>query len=170
MSKLKVQKVREIDDRTLPVFAELDEWMERVSKRAFDLFATRGFADGRDFDDWLMAERQMCRPAAELSERGDDFVLTIALAGFKPSELAVTANPREIIVKAARKPKKRDKTEKVRWSELRGDNVYRRIELPARIDVDEISAKFDDGLLRIKAPKESHGDEPDEQIEISSAA
>ena len=172
MSKLKVQKVHDTDDRSLPVFAEIDEWMEQVRKRAFDLFVGRGFRGGHALDDWLTAERQLCWPVAELEE-GDDFlILTVALAGFKPDEINITANPREVIVKASHEAegKGSGKSGKIHWSEFRSNDVCRRIELPAQVDVDEVSAKLEDGLLKIRARKLAEQKEREKQIKISTAA
>jgi HSP20 family molecular chaperone IbpA len=38
-------------------------------------------------------------------------------------------------------------------SEFRSNDVMRRFELPADVDVDRISASLDNGLLEITAPK-----------------
>jgi DUF2934 family protein len=40
------------------------DYGDRVSQRAYELYLARGRADGRDFDDWIAAER-------ELSKTGD---------------------------------------------------------------------------------------------------
>lgn len=35
---------------------------DRVATRAYELYLARGAADGRDFDDWLNAERELAGP------------------------------------------------------------------------------------------------------------
>jgi hypothetical protein len=35
------------------------DYEERVAMRAYELYLARGGADGRDFDDWLAAEREL---------------------------------------------------------------------------------------------------------------
>jgi len=35
---------------------------ERISQRAYELYLQRGGSDGRDWDDWLEAERQLRNP------------------------------------------------------------------------------------------------------------
>jgi hypothetical protein len=32
---------------------------EEIARRAYDLYCARGCEDGRDFDDWVEAERQL---------------------------------------------------------------------------------------------------------------
>lgn len=156
MPQLDVQKVPSAEDRTLPVFDELDKLADRIRLGAYNLFARRGASDGAALDDWLAAEREICWPPAKLVERDGAFVLELALAGFEPAEIAVTATPREIIVKAAHEHAKKSDGEgdaKLRWSEFRSDNVLRRVELPRAVDVDKITAGLMNGLLTITAPQ-----------------
>ena len=35
------------------------DYRDRVAMRAYELYLARGGADGRDFDDWLAAEREI---------------------------------------------------------------------------------------------------------------
>lgn len=37
------------------------DYGDRVSLRAYELYLERGRADGRDFDDWLTAERELTK-------------------------------------------------------------------------------------------------------------
>lgn len=98
MSQVDVQKVSDTDDRALPIFAEFDRLADRIRLQAYNLFASRG-GDGHALDDWLAAERELCWPTAELIEGETEFVLKVALAGFEPKEIALTATPREIMIK-----------------------------------------------------------------------
>jgi Protein of unknown function (DUF2934) len=36
-----------------------EDYGDRVAERAYELYLSRGRADGRDFDDWLAAEREL---------------------------------------------------------------------------------------------------------------
>jgi HSP20 family protein len=77
----------------------------------------------------------------------------VALAGFEPAEIAVTATPSEVIVKASHHRKSSEGTDtKVRWSELSSNDVYRRVPLPGAVDVEKVTATFKNGLLEIVAP------------------
>ena len=180
MSKPNLERVASRDDRTLPIFAEFDGITDRIRQRAYELFRAHGLYDGGDLDDWLAAEREVCWPSAELRESEDEFRCSIALAGFEADDLTVTATPTEIIVKAeqhrAAVEAEKDEgdtpeTETVHWSDFHYENVYRRIGLPAEIDVDRVSAEFKHGMLTITAPKlaESEALEPRE-IAVSTAA
>lgn len=172
MSRLNVEKVPSTEDKSLPIFAEVEQLATRIRDRAYSLFAGRGFSGGSDFDDWLMAEQEICWPKAELVEDDKVFVVKVALAGFDPKDLAVTATPREIIVKATHEYERKepdDSETKIRWSEFRSEDVYRRIGLPADIDVDKVDARFQRGLLVVAAPK-APASRPKRKVTISTAA
>jgi HSP20 family protein len=173
MPELNVQKVRAADDRTLPIFAEFDKLADRIRLEAYNLFARRGAGDGHALDDWLAAEHEVCWPSAELTEQDGKYALKVALAGFEPGEITVTATPREIIVKAAHKEEKKPAGEgkaKVRWSEFRSNDVFRRVDLPAPVDVERISANFKNGLLEIVAPRAQPAAESASKIEVSAGS
>jgi HSP20 family protein len=156
MAELKVQRIPTTEDRSLPIFAEFDRLADRIRLEAYNLFAHRGSGEGHALDDWLTAERNLCWPAAKLIEREDALVLEVALAGFEPSEISVTATPREIMIKAnhehARKSGDKE-ARTLRWSEFGSDEVFRRIELPSPVDVGKITANLKNGLLVVAAPR-----------------
>ena len=159
MADIKVQKVDKVEDRRLQVFQQVDEMLARVQRRAYELFAGRGFADGRDLEDWITAEREVCWPAIELSEQDRNYVLSVALPGFTAEQVSVTVTPREVIVHGNAKTERREETDKkkdgatVLWSEFRSNDVYRRVELSEPIDVSKVSATLTNGMLKIVAEK-----------------
>ena len=174
MSKMNIQKVSSPDDRKLPIFREFEEIADRIRMRAFNLFSNRGYSEGHDLDDWLTAQREICWPAAELIEEDDKFEVHVALAGFEADDITVTATPRELIVKAARKHEKKEAEDrdgtKVRWSEFQSNDVYRQIDFPADVDVAKIRADFEDGMLEIDAPKSQDGKVARKKIKVSKSA
>ena len=42
--------------------ADTRNYADRVAMRAYELYLARGASDGRDFDDWLAAERELAGP------------------------------------------------------------------------------------------------------------
>ena len=157
MADIKVQKVEKAEDRALPVFQQVDEMLGRIQRRAFELFKGRGFADGHDLEDCVTAERELCWPTTELVEQEGNYVLSVALPGFEPGQISVTATPRELIVHASARTERREepakKEQKVLWSEFRRSDIVRRIELSESIDVAKVSATLNQGLLKIVAEK-----------------
>ena len=155
MAQLSVTKVRESTDRSQPIFEEFDRLADRIRLQAYQLFSHRGAGEGHALDDWLAAEREICWPAAELSESDGIYSLKVALAGFEPREVDVTATDREIMIKAAHKQEKSGSEEQgdLKWSEFKSDDVYRRVELPKKVDVQKMTAALKNGLLEITVPQ-----------------
>lgn len=174
MSKLQIQKVSNPDDRSLPVFDELDRFVDDIRVRAYELFCNRGRRAGQDLEDWLRAEKEMNWPAAELEEEDDEFELKIALAGFKPEEISVTASPQELIVKASHESSHEepddDDESRLQWSEFRSNSIYRRFVLPSSIDVDHVEAEYKRGMLEIEAKKAAKTPRKGKKVKVSAAA
>lgn len=172
MSRLIVQKVPSAEDRSLPIFDEFNEVAERIRIRAYSLSKRRGFGEGHDLDDWLTAEREICWPSAELVEEDDFFEIKVALPGFEVDDITVTATPNELIIKAAHSLEDQDSADdegvRVCWSELRTDDVFRHIELPSSIDVDNVTAKLRSGMLEIEAPKAELGEQAESDVEVTT--
>ena len=170
MSKLNIQKVPSPEERKLSIFKEIDEIADQIRVRAYNLFANRGFTAGHEVEDWLTAEQEICWPTAELVEEDDEFEVKVALAGFEPDEISLTATPREVIVKASHKGERKEDDEKVHWSEFRSNKVYRRIALPSDVDVAKVKAEFENGMLEIEAPKMKGKPTAAKKVKVSSAA
>ena len=174
MSKLTIERVASREDRTLPVFAEIDAQMDRIRQRAYEIYCERGFDPGRDLDDWLAAEREICWPAAAFEDEDDEYEIKVALAGFEPEDITVTATPREIIVRAVHESDDEMQTG-ASWSEFRSNCVWRRFVLPEAIDPEEIEVEYENGLLEIEVPKAEATEtvSPDERkrvIPVTTAA
>ena len=151
MAEIKIQKIATSVDRSLPVFSEVDHVMQNVQQRAFELFTSRGGIGGDALADWLTAEHELCWPAAELLESEGNLIVNVALPGYRSEEIWVTAAPREIVVQAKSTKKRGAAAHTVCWSEIRNDEVCRRIVLPDAIDVDKCYASLENGVLRITA-------------------
>ena len=154
MPHVAIQKIANIEDRSLPIFQETEQLLSRIRQRAFDLSIARGRRWASALQDWLDAERELSWQTAELAEREKDFVLSFALPGFDPAQVSVTATPRELIVHAKAQAAAESKPgEKIVWSSLRTNDVYRQIELPGEIDIEKVSASLSNGLLKVVAAK-----------------
>lgn len=63
------KRTRSVDSRTGVARPGSDDGSrvghDAVARRAYDLYLARGAAPGRDLDDWIQAERELCFPAAQ---------------------------------------------------------------------------------------------------------
>jgi HSP20 family protein len=154
MAQVAVTRVNDAEKKTLPVFGEIAKRLEGVQRRAFDLFEKRGGELGHELEDWFKAEHELLGwPAAELTEKDGAYELEITLPGFEVKDIEVTATPNEVIVHAATEKEKKTQKDNVLWTEFGSNDVYRRFDVPNAINVDQVTAKLDNGILRVNAPK-----------------
>lgn len=173
MSDVPITRVQRSDDRSLPVFGEIDKLIDDIRRRAFAFSEERGFGVGQSLDDWLRAEKELCWPTAELVEADGEYVCELAIPGYEPSQIEVTATPREVIVharaKSAAQGSAEAKTSKTvtRWSAFGTNEVYRRVEFGGDVDVSRVAAILKDGVLTITAPKL---ETPSRKVPVATAA
>ena len=139
--------------RSKSIFDEIDRMQDRVVRRAYDIFSSNGGIFGRDFEDWLQAERELVwKPAIELEEKDDEFLLQIATPGVDPKDIDIEVTPEDILVKAEVHHEHKAKKGEVYACEFASGNLFRSIHLPKRIDPDKVKAEFKNGMLSLKAP------------------
>jgi HSP20 family protein len=154
MPSVAIQKHREAGRFPENLWQQMNSLTDEIRNRAFSLFERRGRTLGWDLDDWLQAEREVLwSPASELIEGKEDFRARIALPGFDPKDLEVTASPNALVVRAESTHKHEGKEGDVRICEFSGKKMFRRLDLPSEIDVERATASLDKGILEITAPK-----------------
>lgn len=141
MSKVLIHTADDREKGSLPVFQEIERRFEEARRRAYGLYEQRGGGDGRDWEDWLQAERELLGDAGvTFEEKAGQTELIVTMEGFGPKDIEVTATPTEFAIHA-----RREEQDTVR-------EVLRRIELSKPVRPDQVSAKFEKGVLRIIAP------------------
>jgi HSP20 family protein len=103
----------------------------------------------------------------DLEDRDDEFVLTAELPGFEKDDIDVRVTDRTLRLEAehAEETEEEEEGEYVRRERHRA-SVTRSISLPEAVEVDDISATFNNGILRVQLPK-SEPVTQGKQIEIS---
>jgi len=150
--KISVEKIRNGDPNRL--WERLNALADEIRQRAFSRFERRGQTGGGDVDDWLEAERELVwSPPSELIEGKEDFQARVALAGFDPKDIEVTAAPEALVIEADKTHTHKTTAGNVHFCEFSGQKLLRRINLPTAIDVDKVTASLDNGMLQVTAPK-----------------
>jgi HSP20 family protein len=89
----------------------------------------------------------------DISETEDDIIIKADLPGFSKDEVSAKLTENTVEIAAQHKEKKVEKNEKVFRAERRYGSFKRFLTLPAAVNTSKIDAKFENGLLIIKAPK-----------------
>jgi HSP20 family molecular chaperone IbpA len=153
MSDVTIRTLRE-NENVRKFSEQFDAILDEIRQRAFSLFEGRGYQPGFDFDDWLAAEGVLLMPSpAELIETDKEFRVRVATPGFKAEEIVVNALPQTIVVHAESAQQLKEQGAEVRFSDFGNKKLYRRLELPAPIDLDKITATLVNGILRLTAVK-----------------
>jgi HSP20 family molecular chaperone IbpA len=150
---------------------KLGSVFEDVRRKAFESFLTRGEKFGSDMEDWFRAERELFKmPESALKDTENEFEIRAAVPGFKADDLHVQVLPELIVVEAKTETKKpaeevkgetktppetkKTEGEKIHFSEFESKRLFRQYRLPAPIDVKEVQATLDAGMLKIVARKQ----------------
>jgi len=105
-------------------------------------------------DDWLRAESELLHPMhLELADSDSDLTVKAEVPGFSAKDLEINIEPRRLTVTGKRETKEETKKGKTVYSELCGNEILRVIDLPAEVDISNVSAVLKDGVLNIKMAK-----------------
>jgi HSP20 family molecular chaperone IbpA len=159
MSNVTVEKIAKKENAPT-LFESMQTLFDDVQKKAFELFQQRGGLKGFDLDDWFRAEQDLVwKPESELAETEKEFQMKVAVPGLEAKDIQISALPDGIVVQAETTHKEeKEEEEKVHYSELRNRKLFRRFEMPGGIDVEQVKATLDKGVLEIVAPKKAQAE------------
>lgn len=157
MSKVRVHRVNDSNAMVAnPVFGKVEEALDAIRRRAFELFEKRGCAAGADVDDWLQAEKDLFFiPHAEVNESQKGFRVMVSVPGFDAGDIDVIALPQELLVEAKTERRLEPRRDNMRAGALESRILYRRFDLTVPIETDKVTARIDEGSLTIEAPKKT---------------
>jgi HSP20 family molecular chaperone IbpA len=154
MSQVAIYKWNSPETNPQTFLEHVEAITDSIRKRAFNLFQNRNGGNGSDLDDWLQAERDLAwSPASELVDDEKEFRARIALPGFDAKDIQVSALPDALVIQAGAAHTHEGKSGNVCFCEFSGKKLFRRLDLPAFVDVDMVTASVDKGILLVTAPK-----------------
>jgi HSP20 family protein len=106
------------------------------------------------------------RPAVDIKEEKDRFVITADLPGVDPNNIEITMEDGVLTLKGERQSETRDEDEGYKRVERISGTFYRRFSLPDTADAERIEAKGKHGVLEIVLPK--HEKLQPRKIEVKS--
>jgi HSP20 family protein len=93
------------------------------------------------------------RPAVDIKEEADRFLITADLPGVDPKDIEITMDNGVLTIRGERKSETRDEQEGYKRVERVSGAFYRRFSLPDTADAERIEAKGKDGVLEVTLPK-----------------
>jgi HSP20 family protein len=111
--------------------------------RGFDV-APRGFAAG---------DMGMFTPSVDVKENEKEFIIKAELPGVEEKDIEVTVANDSVTIKGEKKEEKEDKDKNYYYMERSYGSFSRVIPLEAEIESSKAEARFKNGILDIKIPK-----------------
>lgn len=106
-------------------------------------------------------------PRVDVYEEGNDLVFQLDVPGINKDNLDVSVDNNQLVISGERREEK-DVEDKNR-NYFRSERVYgtfqRSFALPETVDADQIDASYDDGVLKIRAPRTEQATSQQVQIE-----
>jgi HSP20 family protein len=154
MSQVAIKKCKDLETIPQTLLQNMQAIVDSIRQRAFNLFQDRNGRNGSDLEDWLQAERDMVwSPASELVDDAKEFRARMAVPGFDTKDIQVSAMPDALIIQADATHTHEGKGGNVCFCEFSGKKLFRRLQLPASVDVDKVTASVDKGILQVTAPQ-----------------
>jgi len=138
------------------------------SPRSFNGF--EGFFDDFLTRDWGIKYEQTYSPAVNVLENEQSFEIHVAASGFRKEEFSLNIENRKLHIIAERKAETKDEAKENQPKFIRREFGATRFErlfaLPKNVDVENISANYEEGVLKISIPKLKEEVAPKRNIEV----
>lgn len=133
-----------------------NQMLQTITRRAYELFESEGFPQGRDLEHWLKAEAEFLHPVP-VSIAETDNVLTVRaeVPGFTAADLQIGVEPGRLTIGGRKESKEEQKKGKAIHREQRSSEILRVITLPAQVDASRATATLANGVIELVLPKAS---------------
>jgi HSP20 family protein len=130
------------------------EVTESITRRAYELFESRGFAHGHDGDDWMRAQSEiLLNVPVDIRETETELTVRADVPGFNGETLEIRVAPRSICIDGMRHEKSEQNEGNTVYSERHADRIFRVLDLPSEVDPDTMDLTLNDGILEIRVSK-----------------
>lgn len=120
-----------------------------------------------DFFEQTPSKESIFKPATNISEDEKQYLIEISLAGFKKDEINIEYDSYELKVSAEREQSETIE-KKYSWNEFAYKTKFERtFQLSENIEVSDIKADFQDGILSVSIPKKEIKELSAKKIEIN---
>lgn len=123
--------------------------MDRVPFLSDDFFS-------KPWNDWFNAgltSRAMNVPAVNISERKDDFQVTMAAPGLKKEDFKIRLEGTILTISSEKEEESKEDDEKFTRREYSYSSFERSFSLPEEVNQSAIEAQYKDGVLSLTLPK-----------------
>lgn len=117
-------------------FAEFDEMFRRFPTMPSAMSVQKSFV-----------------PALDIYEDSKNVIIEAPLAGIRPEDVEVSVEKGVLTIKGETRREHEVDDKNYYRKEVRGGSFYREVSLPVAVMDEKVTAEFENGVLKIKAPK-----------------
>jgi HSP20 family protein len=137
-----------------PFFELAQEINNLIACRAYELFESNGFVQGRDREDWVIAKSEILLSVpVDVMETENELTVLADVPGFSGRDLEVRVGPTSLCISGKRQEAPELAEAKTVYSERRPKSIFRVLYLPSEIDPNTVNASVSDGLLELRLSK-----------------
>lgn len=145
--------------RWLDPFRDLSSIQDRMNQIFEDALArSRGREEGLRTGMWT--------PAVDIYENSDFVVVKAELPGVEKDRISVEVKDGILSLRGERKFEKEVKEESYHRIERSYGSFQRSFSLPVSVDQDQVTARFEDGILEVKLPKKEKAKPKQIQVDV----
>ncbi|MEM8525202.1 MAG: Hsp20/alpha crystallin family protein [Bacteroidota bacterium] len=134
---------------------------------AFDRLFDSFFENNNKFSEIVTKGNFLSQPNVNIKESKDAFELELAAPGLKREDFNVDVQNDHLTIKVERKQEQEEKVEDYKRREFNYTSFKRSFHLDKTIKVEDISAAYTDGILKVNLPKREEAKQQLRTIEIS---
>ncbi len=94
----------------------------------------------------------MWGPAVDVYETGGEFHVEFAVPGLKKDDIDIEISDNTLTVSAKTKEEKADDSARYHYKEIHRTEFSRTVDFSKEIDAEQVTAKYDNGILKITVP------------------
>jgi len=106
-----------------------------------------------DLFDGGLSSRMMNVPAVNITERKDDYLVSLAAPGLKKEDFKIDVEGNLLTISSEKEKESEEKDEKHTRQEYSYSSFERSFSLPDEVNKDKIDAHYKDGVLELVLPK-----------------
>jgi len=146
--------------KALSPIEEMESWFENFLRRPFSLMRPSWFPRLR------MPEIEELTPSVDVFEQKDEVVVKAELPGLSKEDIDVKVTGDVITISGEKK--KEEKVEKKNYYRMERSygSFTRSLRLPAEVQTEKASAKFEEGVLEIRIPKTEEAKKKEKKVLI----
>jgi HSP20 family protein len=132
----------------------LSEVNDVITRRAFDIFESRGRSPGHEQEDWLRAESELLHPVPlNVTESNDEYIVRCEVPGFDSKDIEIIVEPLRMAISGQREAAKGEESGGMICPESRAGRIFQILDLASMVDPSKVRAALKDGVLIIDLPK-----------------